>query len=99
MKAKTVKEKNNEKINDLANFLKVIAVKNRFRILLLLKSREMSVCKISQALNLAQNLVSHHLKALKDLDLIRCHRVGVKIFYRLNRRRFNRYGKLLKNFL
>ncbi len=65
-------------------FLKVISEENRLKILCLLKKNEKCVCEICQSLKLPQNLVSHHLRVLKNFGLISSKREGVKIFYRVN---------------
>jgi ArsR family transcriptional regulator len=69
------------------------------KILCLLKDGEKCVCDIWQCLKLPQNLVSHHLKVLKDLNLISSKRVGLKVFYKLNQKMVKKYLKLLKKAL
>ena len=92
------KNKPEEKTKQIAEFLKIISEKNRLRILCLLK-KEKCVCEICQYLNLPQNLVSHHLKVLKDLSLISAKKEGVKIFYKINKKVVKKYLKLLNNSL
>ena len=87
------------KINQLIKFLKIISEKNRIKILCLLKKGEKCVCEIWQCLKLPQNLVSHHLKTLKDFNLISSRKEGVKIFYKLNKKVIKKYLKLLDEFL
>ena len=82
-----------------AEFLKVISEKNRLKILCLLKEGEKCVCEIWQCLKLPQNLVSHHLKILKNLNLISLKKVGLKVFYQLNKKVVKKYLKLLNNSL
>jgi len=53
------------KIDELAEYLKIIADANRLHILCLLKDGERCVCDILKSLSLPQNLVSHHLKVLR----------------------------------
>jgi ArsR family transcriptional regulator len=80
-------------------FLKIISEKNRLKILCLLKEGEKCVCDIWQCLDLAQNLVSHHLKVLKNFGLISSKRQGLKVFYQLNQGVVKKYLKLLNNLL
>jgi ArsR family transcriptional regulator len=80
-------------------FLKIISEKNRLKILCLLKEGEKCVCDIWQCLGLAQNLVSHHLKVLKNFGLISSKRQGLKVFYQLNQKIVKKYLKLLNNLL
>jgi len=91
--------KSEAKINQLIKFLKIISEKNRIKILCLLKKGEKCVCEIWQCLKLPQNLVSHHLKTLKDFNLISSRKEGVKIFYKLNKKVIKKYLKLLDEFL
>src|SRR5574344_1501225 len=60
-----------KKIEEVTHFLKIIAEENRLKILCILnKEKEACVCSILKELNLSQNLTSHHLKVLKDFNLI-----------------------------
>jgi ArsR family transcriptional regulator len=53
-------------VGDITPFLKTVSEENRLKILCFLKSGEKCVYEIEQFLHLPQNLVSHHLKKLKD---------------------------------
>jgi ArsR family transcriptional regulator len=87
------------KVENLARTLKKISEPNRLKILCLLKDGEKCVCDIWQCLKLPQNLVSHHLKVLKDLNLISSKKVGLKVFYKLNRKVVERHLKKLEKIL
>ncbi|MBU1148565.1 metalloregulator ArsR/SmtB family transcription factor [Patescibacteria group bacterium] len=86
-------------IKQASSFIKLLNEPNRLRILCLLKQGELCVCEIFQALNLPQNLVSHHLKVLKDFGLISSRKEGLKVFYRLNQKTLASQTKLLTKFL
>ena len=86
-------------LSQTAEFLKIISEKNRLKILCLLKDGEKCVCDIWRCLELPQNLVSHHLRVLKDLNLISSKKVGLKVFYKLNKKVAEKYVKLLNKFL
>lgn len=88
-----------EDLNRTARFLKVIAEENRLKILCVLKSGEQCVCDIWQALDIQQNLVSHHLKVLKKASLIKFRKEGLWMFYRINDREIKKLSLLLNNFL
>jgi len=92
-------KKSISKAGNLAKVLKKISEPNRLKILCLLKDGEKCVCDIWQCLKLPQNLVSHHLKVLKDLNLISSKKVGLKVFYKLNQKMVKKYLKLLKKAL
>lgn len=77
----------------------VLSEGNRLRIICLLKDGELCVCEIWQLLDLPQNLISHHLRSLKDAGLIRSRKDGPRVFYSLNGDSIKRYvadlGKLI----
>ncbi len=75
-------------IQDLATKLKVISEPNRLQILNILSSGEKCVCQIEDALSLNQNLVSHHLKVLKEAGLISFCKCGKWRHYSLDRDAF-----------
>lgn len=87
------------KLKKIYDFLKVISEENRLKILCILQKKEKCVCEIWQSLNLPQNLTSHHLKVLKDFGLVSSKRIGLKIFYRLNKKVVKKYLTLLNKFL
>ena len=94
--------KNKKSIAELAqvvDFLKIIAEENRLKILCVLYKSEKCVCEIWQYLELSQNLTSHHLKVLKDFNLISSKKEGLNVFYRINKKVIKKYLSLLNNFL
>ena len=94
-----IDKKSVAKLSQTAEFLKIISEENRLKILCLLKEGKKCVCDIWQCLKLPQNLVSHHLKVLKDLNLISSKKVGLKVFYKLNQKVVKKYLKNLNRFL
>ena len=54
----------------LAPVLKALADENRLAILLAIAERERTVTELTGLTGLSQTLVSHHLKALRDTDLV-----------------------------
>ncbi|MBD8026390.1 winged helix-turn-helix transcriptional regulator [Ureibacillus sp. Re31] len=60
---------------------KALSDPTRIRILNLLFSREHSVNEIADALNLRQSTVSHQLRFLKNLRLVKYRREGTTLFY------------------
>ena len=84
--------------SDLSMFFKVIGEDNRLRILCLLKDGERCVCDIYENLELSQNLVSSHLRVLKDLKLIDFRQEKQKNYYFINKKIFKKYSALLIKF-
>lgn len=99
MEPNCCKNKSEANIKQVMEFLQIISEENRLKILCILRDGEKCVCEIWQFLNLPQNLVSHHLKVLKDFGLISSKKEGLKVFYKLNKKVEKKYIKLLKKFL
>jgi ArsR family transcriptional regulator len=55
---------------------------NNLKTLIFLKEGEKCACEVHPKLKLSQNLISHHLKVLKDINLLKIRREGTKIIYR-----------------
>ena len=94
--------KHKELTRELAStveFLKLIADENRLKTLCLLRSGEKCVCDIWQFLGLSQNLVSHHLKRLKDLDLIVSRKQGQSVYYSINKKEMAKFNSSLNHYL
>lgn len=72
-----------EKLYDLADFFKVFADSTRIKMLYVLLCSEMCVCDLAQILNMTQSAISHQLRMLKQMDLVRNRREGKTIFYSL----------------
>ena len=63
-----------EKLYDLADFFKVFADSTRIKILYVLLCSEMCVCDLAQILGMSQSAISHQLRTLKQMDLVRNRR-------------------------
>ncbi len=88
-----------EDFQKTVEFLKIISEPNRLKILCVLRHGEHCVCEIWQTLDLPQNLTSHHLKILKEFNLIQSRQEGRKIIYKSNKETLQKYASLLNNFL
>ena len=71
-----------EELQDLADFFKVFA-DARLKILYVLLSTEMCVYDIAMVLGMSQSAISHQLRVLKQMDLVKNRRDGKTIFYSL----------------
>ena len=80
-------------------FLKVVSDPNRLRILCFLRDGEKCVCDIWQELEIPQNLTSHHLGALKRLELVIARQEGKKVLYSLNAKAIRGYSRLINKYL
>ena len=72
-----------EKILDASKLLEMMAHHQRLRILCLLMEGERSVCSLADDTGLTQPAISHHLKKLRDADLVSTRRNAQTIYYSL----------------
>lgn len=72
-----------EELQDLADFFKVFGDATRLKILYVLYCGEMCVLDISAVLGMTQSAISHQLRVLKQMDLVKNRREGKTIFYSL----------------
>ena len=72
-----------EELQDLAEFFKVFGDSTRLKILYVLLCSEMCVYDIASVLGMTQSAISHQLRMLKQLDLVKHRREGKTIFYSL----------------
>jgi ArsR family transcriptional regulator len=68
--------------DEQARLVSVLTEPQRIRILRLLAGGELCVCELERSLGIAQNLVSHHLRVLREARLVSCRREGQFVFYR-----------------
>ena len=68
---------------DLTELFRIFGDSTRVRILYLLFASEMCVCDMAALLGLSQSAVSHQLRALKNVRLVKARREGKTVFYSL----------------
>ncbi|MFA5130793.1 MAG: metalloregulator ArsR/SmtB family transcription factor [Patescibacteria group bacterium] len=95
----SIDKKLSARYEDLAKFLRIIGDDNRLRILCLLRDKERCVCEISPSLDLAQNLVSSHLKIMLDFELLKIRQEWKRNYYSVNPKTFKKYNSLLNKWL
>ncbi|MCL6473131.1 MAG: metalloregulator ArsR/SmtB family transcription factor [Firmicutes bacterium] len=83
-----------EQLKEFSEYLKIVSDVNRLQILCLLKKGERCVCNIHEPLGLPQNLVSHHLKALRHAGLVMTRREGKWVYYQINTERISYFTDL-----
>lgn len=74
---------NRETLEQIADLFKGFADSTRVHILSLLVERELCVTEIADAVDLSQSAISHQLRILKQMHLIRFRREGKNILYSL----------------
>ena len=70
-------------LRDLADFYKVFGDVTRIRILCVLLQHEVCVCHLAEILGMTQSAISHQLRVLKQMKLVKNRREGKTIYYSL----------------
>ena len=68
----------------LAAMFRALSDPTRVRIVSLLAEAELCVCDLAAALGMEQSAVSHQLRTLRDMRLVRRRREGRQVFYALD---------------
>lgn len=72
-----------ERVDRLAEVFHACSDPTRLRILLALLAEELCVCDVAATVEASASSVSHHLRLLRALRLVRARREGRMAFYRL----------------
>lgn len=72
-----------QQLMDLADFFKIFGDPTRVRILYVLSQSQMCVCDIANLLQMGQSAISHQLRILKQMRLVKFKREGKTVFYSL----------------
>jgi len=84
------KNENHEKMlhpvieQDVANLFKALSNPTRIKILFLLKQKKVTVTEMSEKLNMSQSAISHQLRELKLVRLIKGKKRGREVIYELD---------------
>lgn len=71
-------------IDFLARIFKALGDPSRLRIIYVLSQSPLCVCDIATLLDMTQSSISHHLRVLRDLNLVKFHRDGKLVIYSLD---------------
>ena len=83
-----------ERINQLCSFLNALGNKDRLTIVKVLQEGEQCVCELEAILDKSQPSISHHLRNLERIGLIRGWKKGKFTFYELRKEEFNKYSDI-----
>lgn len=87
--------KENGHLEELRNHFYALSGDLRLKILYLLhKEGELCVCDLADILQTTISAVSHQLRILRELNLVKIRRDAQTIFYTLNPSQFQRFFKL-----
>ena len=70
-------------LHELADFYKVFGDATRVKILCVLLESEMCVCDLAELLGMTQSAISHQLRVLKQMKLVKNRREGKTVYYSL----------------
>ncbi|MGM0370268.1 MAG: ArsR/SmtB family transcription factor [Bacillota bacterium] len=68
----------------LAETFKVLSDPTRIKIINALANKELCVCDISELLDMTQSAISHQLRKLRELKLVKYRKEGRVVYYSLN---------------
>ncbi|OGQ97912.1 MAG: transcriptional regulator [Deltaproteobacteria bacterium RIFOXYD12_FULL_57_12] len=71
-------------LEDLSQTFKALGDVSRLKILWALEQREMCVCDLAALLGISESAVSHQLRLLRTMRLVRNRRDGTILYYRLD---------------
>lgn len=72
-----------EMLENLEKFYSAFSARSRLAIIDALDKAEMCVCELGRLLNMTKSAVSHQLRILKELGLIKARKSGKEVFYSL----------------
>lgn len=73
-----------EVVTDLAAIFGAFGDTTRIRLIHALIQSEMCVCDLAKVLGMTQSAVSHQLRNLKNLRIVKRRKVGRSVYYRLD---------------
>lgn len=74
-----------------AKIFKALSDPNRLKIIDMLSCGELCACNILEEFNITQPTLSHHMKILKELELVTIRREGKWMYYNLNEEKINEF--------
>jgi DNA-binding transcriptional ArsR family regulator len=69
---------------DLSELFKALCDNTRIKILYALSLNELCVCDIANLIEMSQSAVSHQLRVLRNLRLVKYRKEGKSVYYSLN---------------
>ncbi|MGI6344232.1 MAG: ArsR/SmtB family transcription factor [Bacillota bacterium] len=73
-----------EEVDRLAAIFKALGDPTRVRIIQVLSSAELCVCDLAEVLGMSQSAISHQLRVLRNLHIVKNRREGKEVFYSLD---------------
>ena len=73
-----------QEIADLSEIFKVLGDPTRLKIVLALAKEELCVCDLATLVNLSVSAISHQLRLLRNLRLVKYRKSGKMVYYMLD---------------
>jgi ArsR family transcriptional regulator, lead/cadmium/zinc/bismuth-responsive transcriptional repressor len=73
-----------DEVQRLATIYRVLGDPSRLKIVMALRREEMCVCDLAALTGISESAVSHQLRRLKDLSLVKARREGQVVYYALD---------------
>lgn len=74
----------NNIMNTLAEFFKIMGDQTRCKLLFALMQNEMCVCDLANVLSMTKSSISHQLSKMKEVGLVKCRKSGKTVYYSLD---------------
>ena len=74
----------NNIMNALAEFFKIMGDQTRCKLLFALMQNEMCVCDLANVLSMTKSSISHQLSKMKEVGLVKCRKSGKTVYYSLD---------------
>jgi len=75
---------NIKEVAAISGIFKILGDPTRVKLVWALNHREMCVCDLAATLQMTKSAISHQLKTMKDLNIVKSRREGKNIFYSLD---------------
>jgi len=73
-----------DELQQLATIYQVLGDPSRLKIVMALRREEMCVCDLAALTGISESAVSHQMRRLKDLSLVKTRRDGQVVYYALD---------------
>ncbi|GBD86849.1 hypothetical protein BMS3Abin03_00773 [bacterium BMS3Abin03] len=75
---------NDTEIDDLANIFKILSDQTRLKLVLALAKEELCVCDLSALIGVSVSAISHQLRLLRGMRIVKNRKEGKMVYYSLN---------------
>jgi len=80
------KRKESKQISSLSSLLKIVSDESRLKLLCILQKGSHCVCELMEHIDYSQSLISHHLRDLKEANIVIDEKKGLRVYYSLTKK-------------